>query len=418
MEMNWRLVAATGLALCACGPKKTGDGGGGNVGVCVDVHAGGGDKNCGPLGCGPNSPIANTFPINGLTNDRDGACNQELAQLMPQSVSGKGEKCDGADLMFDATNNVLVAKKGDKVVCAGQGLVGIKFKVRGPTGTVELKIKKVRPTKVAMDETSFEGYRIVYKGKDSEDGDDSPKGSTCDPEVAAAVRADLGLKKLPTYGSPKIPTPKPGPNSELVIGVNEPIYTIENQPYETKAHMFNLACADDALGKRSTYKLITDDVQKNTNSLRMLTATYCRKPYTVPGMDIAWLRAQMPHDKVHEASWNGGATMCLDTPRLTFLKDVDNNPIQPDNFPDELKPPGCDNGQKCTIDDWKANVLKECGSGDGSGSDTQPPTPMSACNDADTADLESYTFIKGNQATFKRKTDTAISTPTNQAPAK
>ena len=36
--------------------------------------------------CGGNSPVINTFPVNGLRPD--GECNHEGAQLMPESLTG------------------------------------------------------------------------------------------------------------------------------------------------------------------------------------------------------------------------------------------------------------------------------------------------------------------------------------------
>lgn len=307
------------------------------------------DPTCQPPDCGGNSPAVNGFPINGFSKEARGACNPAGVQLLPRSLQGGG--CGrGAELGLDPAGMRLVGRRGGKVVCTGEQLAGATFLVRSRArATLMLTVAGVRAFRVGP--ASFEGYRIESGG-----------GSACQPEVAESMRRQLGLAAAATRRAGDAPTAAGyefGPNDDLVIAVDGPIYDPGDRTIAgTRPQWFNLACAGDALAKRTLLGLhVPDNDGRNETALRMLTANYCGKAYTVRGMKIEWIRALLTGDR--EARWINGKALCIDTPRLMKLQVIDGVPYPPSELPPELQPRGCES-QTCDEQAWTSALLAEC----------------------------------------------------------
>lgn len=312
------------------------------------------DSLCKPSDCGENSPIVNSFPINGFSKQADGACNAGGVQVLPRSLQG-GRCGRGADLGLDPSRNRLVGTRLGQVVCAGEELTGATFQVRSFTSaTLELTIAGVRPIITPGGKAKFEGYRI-------ESGGDS----ACAPSTAQRIRRQLGLGETEPPGS-VLPRPagyQPGENDDLVIPVDGPLYDHADRVIaDSRDHWFNLACAGDALAKRSLYGLYTaGDDTMNETALRMLTANYCGKPYTVPGVELEW---EVFHPagpfRYEEALWHTGKALCIGTPRLMTLHMSDGQAeISPHDLPPQLQPRGCA-ARNCDADSWTQALRDEC----------------------------------------------------------
>jgi hypothetical protein len=322
-----------------------------SIAVCQLLGvAGPTDPTCQPPDCGGNSPVVNGFPINGFSKDGGGACNPAGVQLLPRSLQGGG--CgSGADLGFEPEGLRLVGRRDDEVVCTGEQLTGATFQVRSHArATLAFTIAGVRRFRVGGKD--FEGYRIESGG-----------GSACEPVVAQRVRHQLGLvgsTTPPADGAePTAAGYEFGPNDDLVIAVDGPLYDSRDQTIrDTRNQWFNVACAGDALAKRSLLGLhVAENDNLNETSLRMLTANYCGKPYTVRGMKVEWIRALMTGAR--EARWTDGKAICIDTPRLMKLQVVDGETFPPTELPVQLQPQGCEN-RTCDEAGWTRALLAEC----------------------------------------------------------
>jgi ADYC domain len=327
-----------------------------------------------PPPCGGNSPMVNSFPVNGAAIHGDGACNPEGVQIVPNSVNN-GKCAPGSNLTFDGTN--LVAVHGaDK--CQGDDLEHSTFEIRNSKGTsLTLEIAKVKPV------GSVQGYRIVVAEKQT-DKADKDKGeadktdkrkSLCDPDTSNKVRSGLGLPPYPTYKIKGQPDAADDGNADFVVPIGGPIYSDHVKEIDKSGALFNLACADDALAKRTFYSLFEntpDSEMTDLAALRMLTATYCGRPYTKHGMEIGWAKKKPATHKAGdaEARWEEDHVTCIQEPRLGLLKQKG---VMPSDLPDELTPDGCkDKKHPCDWPTWKTKVRAECsedeGSGAGSGS--------------------------------------------------
>jgi hypothetical protein len=339
---------AFAVGLAGCGHKQ-------EPVAADDCPATRSDDGCKPLDCGGNSRVVNTFPVNGFTKGRQGACNIAGVQLLPQSLQGGG--CgSGADLALDPTGTRLIGTRRGEVVCSGERLAGATFTVRSFTkAALAFTIASVRPIQGLHDKT-YEGYRIESGG-----------ASACEPEVAQRVRRQLDLVAKEPEPGPSVaapPTPaghQPGPHDDLVIPVDGPLYDSRDQLIEdSRAHWFNLACAGDALAKRTLYDLhVGGNDAGNDTALRMLTANYCGKSYTVPGIEIGWLPAD-ERLKLLEARWHAGKAVCIDTPRLMTLQVTKGETYNPALLPAQLQPEGCTKGASCDAPGWIAALRAEC----------------------------------------------------------
>lgn len=312
------------------------------------------DFACNPSDCGPNSPIVNSFPINGFSKQADGACNGSGVQLLPRSLQG-GRCGHGADLGLDPSGTRLVGTRLGKVVCTGEQLTGATFQVRSfASATLELTISNVRPIVTSGGNAKFEGYRIESGGDPA-----------CDPATAQRIRHQLGLGETePSVRA--LPRPagyQAGANDDLVIAVDGPLYDHADRVIaDSRDHWFNLACAGDALAKRSLYGLYTaGDDAMNETALRMLTANYCGKPYTVPGVELEW---EVFHPagpfRYEEALWHTGKALCIGTPRLMTLHMSDGQAeISPHDLPPQLQPRDCAE-RTCDADSWTQALRAEC----------------------------------------------------------
>jgi hypothetical protein len=315
-----------------------------------------GTGDCTSSDCPGNSPVVNGFPINGFSKESTGACNQLGVQLIPHSLQG-GHCGNGADLGLDSTGTRLIGTRLGQVVCTGEELTGASFLVRSyARATQAFRITNVRQIVMLDHVHEYEGYRIEGAG-----------GSACEPATALRVRRQLGL--VPEDEKPADALPKPagyqfGPHDDLVIAVDGPLYDRRDRALPgSRDHWFNLACAGDALAKRTLYNLYTaGDDARNETALHMLTANYCGRPYTVPGIELEWETSSTPGapNRHEEALWQGGKAICLDTPRLmTFHVTDGGKPISPPDFPLELQPKGCKD-HPCNAKQWTSALRAEC----------------------------------------------------------
>lgn len=312
-------------------------------------------------------------PINGLSVDGSGQCNTAGIQLVPRSLAG-GSCPSGTSLTLDTTGRRLVGVRSGRVVCERDQLAGATFAVRSASATLSLAIANVR--RFTVDRETFEGYRIESGG-----------ASTCDPAVADRVVLELG----PGAGTgpairPRFPAVDgfhPGSHDDLVIAVPGPVYDDRERPVPgSGAGYFNLACVGDALAKRSLYHLYTSDDDRNETALKMLTANYCGRSFTLRGAQIEWIT--LGGRWSHEAGWQKGNAQCLDMPRLMMLE-VGGARVSPEDLPGELQPHGCEPtaGGRGTCDRpaWIDALRAEC--------------KLAACNAAAAREFESYVHKDG-----------------------
>ena len=310
------------------------------------------EETCTSGDCGTNSPIVNNFPINGLSKRADGACNASGVQLLPHSLQGGG--CGkAADLALGPGGTQLIGTRNGQVVCTGDQLAGATFLVRSfASATLALTIASVRPIITLDGKAQYEGYRIESGGVPA-----------CDSVAALSIQRRLGLvdTEAPVGALPKPVGDPPGPNDDLVIAVDGPLYNRADKLIPgSQDRWFNLACARDSLAKRSLYGLYTaGDDATNETALRMLTANYCGKPYTVAGVELQWeVHSPVPQIRHEEARWHGGKAICIDTPRLMTLATA-NRPIAPADLPAQLQPGGCAS-QHCDANRWTQALRAEC----------------------------------------------------------
>ena len=377
---SWRLarsaIVAVGIAACWVPPPAlvTADFG---AKLCPAPR-----KNfCTVRDCGANSPFVNSFPINGLSKDEPGTCNPQGVQLVPHSLEG-GACGNGADLALDSKANRLVGIRSGTVVCAGEQLTGATFTVRSfASATLVFTVAGVRQIRL-HDDAPSEGYRIEAGG-----------APACEPSNAQRIASQLGLSSDSTSetADAKLPIPagyRVGPNDDLVLAVDGPLYDWSGkQVDDSRKHWFNLACAGDALAKRTLYGLYApDDNARNDTALRMLTANYCGKPYTVPGITVEWSRPTALD--ILEARWRSGKAACIATPRLMRLETSTGVRYPPSMLPSQLQPAGCEGGT-CDEAHWTKALLAEC--------------QMSTCESASPdIEFESYSVKDRGQIVFSK----------------
>src|SRR5262249_7366396 len=131
---------------------------------------------CGPNGCGSNSPMVNAFPYNGL--HPGGYTNSDGVRLVLGSLARADSECDrhntdALDLDIERTNGysfVATAHNGSAVRCRGAELVGATFAIeldqKGRKEERILRISEMGLTDVEHPElaktNSLPGRRTVY----------------------------------------------------------------------------------------------------------------------------------------------------------------------------------------------------------------------------------------------------------------
>jgi len=367
------------------------------------------DGSC-PWPCPGNSPLVNSFPIDGLDIDGSGACTPEGVRVDPGTAGNSA--CGSGYLQFveflhkgsdsDEIDARLQIRNRAGATCAGSDLVGATFSVSSKKQTVTLKITDVAdiPYGVAIagkPKQTHEGYRIVATLDGETTGSASALTSVCDAARSVAVRAALGLPDMSGdysvhWGSGAgTGSGSAEQYADYAIPVPGPLYSVYVRPLRKTTSFFNLACATDALAKVTLDKIATKDDgdDKRYAALRMLTATYCYKPRTARNrrFHYEYGGSQGSGSAQRETWWDAvlGAR-CLEHPRLEELglfKDV--------NLGSDLIPAACgsDYGhEKCA--DWKAwanEVRNECV---GSGADN-PGIPAEWCDEKESGmDYKSY----------------------------
>lgn len=354
------------------------------------------EHECDSYSCGTNSPTINGFPLNGLRPD--GECNKEGVQLVPGSMmGGDANSCAGLTLDLNAIDrtaddhgmngNVLVGRDRNGIIkCEGKQLLGASFEVRSwqsvSSDNHNKKSVRIRITDIT-DYTNNENgeirtaYRLVRDVPSSE-----PK-TLCSAAGALDLRDALGLKKIDGLAT----TLRPG--EDVVIPIDSEMYDVLGKPFEIdfswrlrRREWMNLACVDDALAKRSLYRLHTDNLGRSRAALRMLTANYCgHKPMTMRGVHVAWGCGQPDL----EARWTQVGASCLSKPRVLY-KDEANPSKVPADLPDSLKK--ICNGKECdSIAAWTeaARICKR-----GATTYTLQPCPEGSDTDCERDSLTSF----------------------------
>ena len=319
------------------------------------------DGTC-PAPCSGNSPIVNSFPINGLDSAGIGTCNPEHIRIDPGNA-GKPVKCPNGSVQYSTTTGTLVIRNSAGATCAGADLVGATFIARTNTKHVELTIKEV--VSITYGSLTREAYRIVATVPGSTPT--MSDMSVCDITRAGQVRGEIGL--LPNIGTYSATLGSgsgagSGSNWELAVALPGPLYSNKVQPLESTDGFFNLACADDSLAKLTLDQITvpTDGATTQYAALRMMTGTYCDNPRTTRGMKIDHPRGLGSGSGIREAEWSAAGATCLEDPRLSEVG------AYPEVvFSDDLVPPGCGGSgghQYCTtFQDYAAKVRDECATG-------------------------------------------------------
>lgn len=348
---------------------------------------GGGDY-CGTGSCGANAPTINGFPINGLRVN--GECNKEGVQLVPGSLAGGVTgKCAGATL--DSEDNHLVGRAADgSVKCRDEDLRGATFEVRSWVATSDRDPTKLR-ARIRIDDIgpldqdrAETRTRYILREVTS-----SSTGQTlCGAEASTQLRTHLGLR--PTTG-----LASPSSETDVVIPIASELYDNDGswipvaKAWRDRSRTWlNLACAGDALAKRSLYQLFTDSTERSRANLRMLTANYCGdKPLTMRGMLVRWIEGKPER---REARWSSDGATCLETPRVIY-RDTAKPQNVPGYLPPELKNL-CDGKECASLAAWIA-AAHQCRKGDAAW--MIPPCPASATDPKVLPPVESFVEFPG-----------------------
>lgn len=343
----------------------------------------GGGEYCGTGSCGANAPTINGFPINGLR--ANGECNKEGVQLVPGSlVGGTAGKCAGATLDYE--NNQLVGRRADgSVKCRDKELVGATFEIRSwvPRSTNDPTKLSVR---IRIDDATphVQDYAETRAGYALREASAPGSGGTlCGAAASTHLRGQLGLNPTPGLASPSS-------ENDLVIPLSSELYDFDGSVIsvgpkwrDRSLTWLNLACAGDALAKRSLYQLATDSVERSRANLRMLTANYCGdRPLTMRGMLVRWIDG-VPAQR--EARWSSVRATCLNTPRVIYRDDARPEKV-PDYLPPELKNL-CDGKECADLGAWIA-AAHQCGKDDNAF--TLDPCPESVSTSKTLPPVESF----------------------------
>ncbi|MEP6859354.1 MAG: hypothetical protein ABJE66_01965 [Deltaproteobacteria bacterium] len=358
--------------------KHSGSNGQGEVTAYVD-------GGCTPP-CPGNSPIVNSFPINGLDPAGIGTCNPEHIRIDPGNA-GKPVKCPNGSVEYSAATGTLVIKNPSGGTCAGSDLVGASFVARTESGHVTLTIKDVITIPAGL--ATKEAYRIVASIPGSPPS--TADLSVCDSTRAGQVRGEIGLG--PNIGEYKVTrpgwTPPPPPDHwDYVIALPGPLYSNMVQPIASSDGFFNLACVGNSLAKLTVeaITLPTDGAPTQYAALRMMTGTYCNVPRTMAGMYITHVRGTSGAGSGSaETDWSAAGAACLEAPRL---HEVGNYPDV--TFSSDLIPPGCGptGHEHCmTWKDYADRVRAECATG------SDPITVNDHCTEPTGTMFESFTSL-------------------------
>jgi len=403
------LLLATGVVVSCTGSHKPGDAESlPSVASCLsppeqDVHFLRIYRNAQPLSdggcpapCPGNSPVVNTFPINGFDVGGGGVCNPEGVQVLPGTAHGPG--CPGnGNLVFESDRLVVVS---NGVRCEHQDMLqGLSFTVRSWNGhQTVLTITRVSQIADATHPPSYqrEAYRIVAAGSDT---------ALCDLNQSNAVRSVLGIAPgssgMTAVATGYAPTAN---ESDDVVALPDPLFSATVREISNDHRFFNLACVDDALAKRALQGVIqeSDPEDLQLAALRMMTATYCDRPRTSRGMQFHWTaRTLADAPLLKEAWWTSTRAMCIEHTRLEQLGDFSSVTLGSDLVPAGCAPDANGVSPCKTWGDWTAQVIAECEA------DGFAPAPAALCDDNETNDdFRSYVPTNGTAPLFTRGTGT------------
>jgi hypothetical protein len=328
--------------------------------------------------CGVNSPVVNSFPVNGLRPDAE--CNPEGVQLLPGSLKGgKNDKCkderpDGRvyGATLDVRENELVGMRRDgTIACAGDDLEGASFTVRSwvpvkegsrERRTLSVTVAKKQSYRMKQNGAVRTAYRMT-----------TAAGSLCASQAASEARKALGLGLVEGLVDPDA-------SQDLVIPISSELYDWSGAPMTSvfwrrqDSRWLQLACVGDALAKRSLLDLFTDDAVNSRAALTMLVANYCGNlNATVRGQVIGIrllddaIEQVPPGTGPLEAKWTAGKAVCVSAMRL--FRDPEQR-VTADGVPTEINwtCPECQKGA-----DWVAK-LRGCPS-----KNDPKPKPLPTC---------------------------------------
>ncbi|MDC0675496.1 ADYC domain-containing protein [Nannocystis radixulma] len=259
--------------------------------------------------CPPNSPRTNDFRLPELR--RSGLPNAEgLYAVGLRDTNGTLYAFDAVDDEFVArdTNGANVASGGD--------LVGWDLVVSDGVNTIDIHIR-------------------------AHDAEIDSKADNGDPISAYALAFDTDEVPVETLNlCPDFRDEPDRPTVTLIVGERydpEGKLVIANQP-----DWVTLACEDEALFKMKHLNYGPNDdfdglgapatVAQRQATIKMITADYCGSGYsfTAQGTHVHWenhsrhvAAVGLPDDAKFEAAWTADGALCLGTPRLVEVADVE-----------------------------------------------------------------------------------------------
>ncbi|HEU4727768.1 MAG TPA: ADYC domain-containing protein [Kofleriaceae bacterium] len=332
---------------------------------------------CHSSSCGGNSPVVNTFEINGL--HPDGCLNADHVALDPDSLDLAGTRCASASkkhyLDFaesgGSTDYQLVAtpatNEPDNQLCEGADLVGATFMVAsedhkeqhkyvisrmGATAIRDsLQSATVAAAQPAAGSKTRTAYFIAPLARPSQSlcmtaPPESP-GDTPTPVLHRSVSVpkwrassqptlpDISPETLPFYAI-IVPGAVYNRNAVLLPGS---MHTLPGHRDGSSGRWFNIACTSDALAQIELDGVLNDPITETTAgsrlpALHMMTARYCgHVSATTRGTPIGWHIAGRSSttreaSPVVEAQWDNDGASCIAHSRLWMLDTMISLPSQ------------------------------------------------------------------------------------------
>lgn len=300
---------------------------------------------CSSGDCGPNSPIVNAFPYNGLHPDgcknRDGV-GLEKASLVTERCPAAGKDTLYLDVTpFDLrVGYQLVGKdEHDQVRCRGTELVGATFKVVQDHHEQTLRISQMGKVDVEQPEMTASNSASTTRTVYLITPDDQPANSLCTSLAPGATARPTPVLDTRSGQLSYVEDEELAAYAIIIPGA---VYDfsgmlIERSLETTRAkapgaaphRWFNIACATDGLAQTELSGLATAPITGKTTArarlpaLHMFTAKYCGGiSATSRGTPIRWstrgIFSKRPSRALGpvEAEWNEDGATCLLHSRL------------------------------------------------------------------------------------------------------
>jgi hypothetical protein len=314
---------------------------------------------CGQTQCGSNSSYMTGFALGAL--NLDGCRNRGYIRIVPESLRAPDPRCPQGQLRLDVIDGEIIGRRPGSdaaPTCAGAALAGATFWVEEglrasrSSGTAEIarrheiRIRAVGAAALFDDgHPPLRSYAIEMTGAglaidDVDSKDPSSWHDIAGPQEFVELRklCPQASQWMTPWPAPRSPTTRPPPRDRPAESVDQFALAIAGETYfdsgkidaQVGSHAprwFHLACAGSALAKA---RLMGYEPQSGASTpdermstLKMLTATYCDKSYTVSGVPIfmtarAAAASQESEPRVGpiEARWTAAGASCISHSRL------------------------------------------------------------------------------------------------------